>query len=72
MAGQLAGAAQIWIQMADELMPVEIEVYPMRGAAALAAAEYIAVETARLVDVAHLHGDMERCQWLIDDDFTTC
>jgi hypothetical protein len=49
------------VQMADELMAVEIEVDPLRAAAAFAAAKNIAVESARFSDVAHLNGNMEWC-----------
>ena len=47
--------------MADELMPIEIEVNPLRAAAALAATENFPVEPARFGDVAHLNGNMEWC-----------
>jgi len=35
VAGQFPGAAEIGIQMADELMAVEVEIHPIRRAAAL-------------------------------------
>jgi hypothetical protein len=47
--------------MADELMAVEIEVNPLRAAAALAATENFSVETARFGNVAHLNGNVEWC-----------
>ena len=65
MAGQLSGASQIWIQMTDELMTVEIEIDPIGRAAAFAAAEDILVEAACLLDVAHLYGDVEWRQWIV-------
>jgi hypothetical protein len=49
------------IQMADELMAVEIEIDPLRATAAFAATENIAVESARFADIAHLNGDVEWC-----------
>ena len=52
--------------MADELVAEQIEVHPLRIAAAFGASENILVEAARLVDVPHLHGDVERRQRLID------
>ena len=52
--------------MTDELVAEQIEVHPLRIAAAFGASENFLVEAASLVDVPHLHGDVERCQRLID------
>jgi len=53
--------------MTDELIAVEIEVHPMRGCWALAAAEDASIEATRFVDVAHLDGNVKWCQRLIHD-----
>src|ERR1039458_2427066 len=71
MARELAGCAQFGVQVTDELVSIEIEINPARIAAALGTTEDILVETARLGDVAHLHGDVERCQRLVQEGCRT-
>jgi hypothetical protein len=61
MAGQSTVQTQSGIQMADELMAIEIEVDPLRAAAAFPATENVAVESAGFGDVAYLKGNVEGC-----------
>jgi len=68
VAREFAGSAQIGIQVADELMTVKIEVHPMRGAAAFRTPEGLLVEATSFVDIAHLYGDVKRCQRFIHGD----
>jgi hypothetical protein len=62
---QSSGTAEIGIQMADELMAVEIEIHPMGIAAALRASQQIPVESTRLGDIPDLYGDVEGRQRLL-------
>ena len=55
----LRGARLLRRQMSDDLMAVEIEVDPFIGAAALGAAEDVAVERSREREVVHGERDME-------------
>src|ERR1700679_212736 len=64
VARPLAGSAPIGIQMADELMAVKIEVHPVSGTAAFGAPQNVLVEAAGFVDVAHLDGNVKRCQFI--------
>jgi hypothetical protein len=45
--------------MGDDLVTVEVEIDPMFGASALGAAEQIAIEAARGVEVVDRKGEME-------------
>ena len=45
--------------MRDDLVPVEVEVDPVRGAAPLGAAQELAVEAARDVEVGHREREVE-------------
>src|SRR5215469_5246764 len=51
--------AECRVQMADELVAVEIEVHPVVRTASLGAAQHATVEGARLGDVAHLERDVK-------------
>jgi hypothetical protein len=48
------------IEVTDELMSVEVEIDPVRGAAPLSATEHLAIESARFGDVPYLDGHMKR------------
>jgi EmrB/QacA subfamily drug resistance transporter len=52
-------AAERRIQVADELMSVQIEIHPVRRTASLPATEDPAIEASRLLDVPYLHRDVE-------------
>src|SRR6185437_7457354 len=65
VARQLSQLTQRGIQMADELVAVEIEVHPASVAASLGAAENFSIETACFVDVPNLHGDVKGGQRLV-------
>ena len=49
--------------MADKLVTEQVEVDPVPVAATFRAAECLAVEAARLGDVAHLHGHVKGRQF---------
>jgi hypothetical protein len=48
--------------MTDQLVAIKIEIDPMRVAAPLRTAQHMPIETTSLRDIAHLHGNVERCQ----------
>ena len=58
----LAVLAERRVQVTHELVAEQIEVDPLRVAAAFGAPERVLVEAPRFGDVAHLHGDVERGQ----------
>ena len=54
--------AELRVQMTHELVAVHVEIDPVGGAAALGAAEHLAIEATRLGDIPDLDGDMKWCQ----------
>jgi hypothetical protein len=53
------GGPELRIQVAHELVAVDVEVDPVRGTAPLAATERVAVEAARFREVAYLQSHVE-------------
>src|ERR1700759_1174633 len=56
--------------MTYELMSVQVEINPVTRAAAFRATQDVAVEIPRFCDVAHLNGNVKRCQWHISSVFS--
>src|SRR5580704_7587957 len=54
------GRSELRIQMAHELVTVEVEVHPVTGTAPLHTAKNATVEGARFRDIPHLDCDMKR------------
>ncbi|AOU97553.1 hypothetical protein BI364_05895 [Acidihalobacter yilgarnensis] len=52
----------VWVVVDHELMPHEVEVDPVRGAAAFGEAEDFAVEAAGLGEVSDGHREVKRLQ----------
>ena len=55
--------AKSGIEMANQLMAVEIEIDPRDIAATFGAPYYLAIETSGFRDISDLNGDMKRCEW---------
>ena len=62
MRGNFSVYSQLRVEVADELMAVEIEIHPERSTSALGAADNFSIELARFGDVPHLQSDVEGCQ----------
>src|SRR5437016_9852872 len=51
--------SELPVEVADELMPEQVEVDTVGGAAALGAPEHRGIEAPRLLEIADLHGDVK-------------
>ena len=59
---ECASWSKRWIEMADELMPVKVEVDPRGVAASLGTSQQLSIEATAFGDVADLNGNVARCQ----------
>ena len=59
-------SAQLRIEMADKLVPVQIEIQPLLVATTYHTAEHPLVEALSLGDISNLHGNLKR-SWHYDN-----